>query len=159
MPTYEYRCPVCEIEFEELLISSDEVREFAKAHPCPNDKSHSCPRIMSPTNFAFKGVSYGDPRNRNPETTKGSTGVHDLDYPSLDKVIGRSATRKWKEFGARKAARDKARKELGTTAISVAPDGSMRPMPKGHEEVRANAFRVQKDIHKEVVERKKSGKK
>lgn len=158
MPTFEYECAICGIIFEELLISGDEVREYSKHHPCPNDKAHVCPRVMSVTNFNFKGMAYGDPRNRNPQTTKGSTGVHDLDYPTLDKAIGRSATRKWKDFTERKKARDAARKEFGTSAISVAPDGTMRPLPKGHEEVRANAFRVAKDIHKEAVERKKGSK-
>lgn len=158
MPTFEYECKDCGIIFEELFISGDEVREFSKQHPCPNDPSHICPRVMSVTNFNFKGMAYGDPRNRNPATTRGSSGSHDLDYPSLDKAIGRSANRKWQSFIERKNQRDAARKEFGTSAITVAPDGSMAPLPKGHEEVRKNAFRVQKEIHREAVERKKGEK-
>lgn len=76
---------------------------------------------MSTTNFNFKGVAEGDP------TRKGNSGSHDLDYPSLDKAIGRSANRKWKKYHADKAKRDAARKAYGTNIITER-DGSPKPV-------------------------------
>lgn len=118
MPAYEYRCQACEVVFEELLLNREDVKAYSKKHPCPQCKKPA-PRIMSRTNFQFKGVSEGDP------TRRGNSGSHDLDYPPGDKAVGRSANRKWKEYNEKFAARAKARKELGTNAVSVAPDGSV----------------------------------
>ncbi len=100
-------------------MSRDEVKKYAKKHPCPKCRK-SAPRVISRINFQFKGVAEGDP------SRAGNSGVHDLDYPVLDKAIGRSAHRKWKQYGVRKAARDEARRELGTNAVSVGPDGQIR---------------------------------
>ena len=119
MPNYEYQCQACEIVFEELLMSRDEVKRYSKEHPCPTCKVPAS-RVMSRTNFQFKGTAEGDP------TRPGNSGVHDLDYPALDKAVGRSANRKWKHYDARKKARDEVRKELGTNAVSVDPDGQVR---------------------------------
>jgi len=97
-------------------MSREEVEKYAKEHPCP-ECHKPAPRVMSRVNFQFKGVAEGDP------TRKGNSGVHDLDYPVLDKAVGRSANRKWKEYRARKEIRDRVRKELGTNAVSQGPDG------------------------------------
>ena len=118
MPSYEYRCEPCEVVFEELLLQREDVKAYAKEHPCPKC-GESASRVLSRTNFQFKGISEGDP------TRRGSSGSHDLDYPSADKAVGRSANRKWKEYDRKFAARAEARKELGTNAVSVAPDGSV----------------------------------
>jgi putative FmdB family regulatory protein len=119
MPNYEYECRACEVVFEELLMSREEVEKYSKEHPCPQCKQLA-PRIMSRTNFQFKGVAEGDP------TRVGNSGVHDLDYPKLDKAVGRSANRKWKEYDARKEARDRARRDLGTNAVSIGPRGEIQ---------------------------------
>jgi putative FmdB family regulatory protein len=116
LPNYEYGCKECNIIFEELLMSREEVAKYAKEHPCPECR-RPAPRVISRANFQFKVVAEGDP------TRRGNSGVHDLDYPVLDKAVGRSANRKWKEYNARKEARDRARRELGTNAVSQGPDG------------------------------------
>lgn len=105
MPNYEYCCQTCNIEFEQLLITKQEIEEYGDFHPCPTCGELS-PRIPSAVNFQFKG---------NP----GNSGSHDLDYPSLDKAVGRSANQRWKQFNERKAKRDIARQELGVNNISV----------------------------------------
>lgn len=76
-------------------------------------------------------MSEGDP------TKKGNSGFHDLDYPSLDKAIGRSANRKWKEYGVRKAVRDKVRRESGTNSISIGSDG--KPIPTNSKTLKLRA--------------------
>lgn len=123
MPVYEYQCDQCEIVFEELFISSAKAKEYFNEHPCP-ECGENARRVVSATNFQFKGVAEGDP------TRKGNSGVHDLDYPTLDKAIGRSANRKWKEYRKEKAARDEARKALGTNTITER-DGSVAPVESG----------------------------
>lgn len=74
----------------------------------------------------------------------GNSGVHDLDYPVLDKAVGRSANRKWKEYDARKKARDEARRRFGTNAISVGPDGEASPASPGVLDVREKGLQLLK---------------
>ena len=137
IPSDEYYCEACEAIFEELRLSRDEVRAHAKSHPCKFCGQESG-RVPSASNFTFKGVAEGDP------TRAGNSGVHDLDYPTLDKAVGRSANRKWKEYGARKAARDEARRRFGTNAISVGADGSPAPVDPKVLDARDKGLRLLK---------------
>lgn len=137
MPTYEYLCERCEVIFEELLLSKQEIVKYSKEHPCKTC-GEMCQRVPSATNFQFKGIAEGDP------TRRGNSGVHDLDYPSLDKAIGRSANRKWKEFRARKQERDRVRKESGSNALAIGPDGRAMPLDAKALDVRERAFKILK---------------
>ncbi len=106
------------------------MERYAKAHPCPACGS-SCPRIPSATNFAFKG-----PAGSDPTSCRASSGSHDLDYPSLDKAVGRSANRRWKDYLPKKEARDKVRRETGSVAIMDTESGPRAADPvtlKGRE--------------------------
>lgn len=117
MPTFEYACDGCRVFFEELHISQEDVRKYAKEHPCPAC-GNSSQRIPSAANFTFSGPSGSDPTSG-----RSSSGSHDLDYPSLDKAIGRSANRKWKAYEPKKQARDQVRRETGSVAIMETKDG------------------------------------
>lgn len=134
MPVYEYSCNNCEIIFEELFLSSKEARKHTEKYPCPECGSDA-DRVPSATNFQFKGTAEGDP------TKRGNSGVHDLDYPTLDKAIGRSANRKWKEYHREKAARDKARRALGTNTISER-DGRPEPVESGVMKLRQQGIKT-----------------
>lgn len=117
IPSYEYACEACEATFEELHISVADTKRYEREHPCP--ACHQpCKRIPSATNFAFKGVAGSDPTSG-----RSSSGSHDLDYPSLDKAIGRSANRRWKDYLPKKEARDRVRRETGSVAIMDTKDG------------------------------------
>ena len=48
----------------------------------------------------------------------GNSGSHDLDYPSLDKCVGRSSEKKWTRINKEQDERSKMRKESGTNALS-----------------------------------------
>lgn len=135
MPTYEYYCEACEAIFEELHLSREDRDRYSKGYPCKSCGRQAV-RVPSASNFTFKGVSEGDP------TRRGNSGVHDLDYPSLDKAVGRSANRKWKEYRARKAANDSVRREAGATALSVGPDGKVVPTDAGTLEAREKGLRL-----------------
>lgn len=124
MPSYRYECKSCDVIFEDLLISTEEIKLYAKEHPCPACGA-ICPKIPSVVNFAFAGKAGSDPTSG-----RSSSGSHDLDYPSLDKAIGRSANRKWKSFSEKKKTRDKIRRETGSIAITESRDGTMVPTDK-----------------------------
>lgn len=134
MPTYEYACQACEVEFEELLTQSDEIQQFAKQHPCPQC-GEPAPRIASAANFAFAAPA----RAAAGSGVHGQSGIHDLDYPSVDKAVGRSSAKRWDAFNQRKAERDKVRRESGTNAISVA-GGRPAPIDKTVAAVREGAL-------------------
>lgn len=121
MPSYEYFCQACDATFDDLLISTEEIKLYSKEHPCPSCGA-ICPKIPSVTNFTFKG-----PAGSDPTSGRSSSGSHDLDYPSLDKAVGRSANRKWKSFSEKKKARDQVRRETGSIAITESKDGTMTP--------------------------------
>lgn len=135
MPTFEYICETCESVFEEILIDPEEVEQYRGAHPC--QCGSIARRVMSVTNFQFKG-------------TPGNSGSHDLDYPMLDKAVGRSANRKWEEFHNEKEKRDKVRREAGQHAVTqvgdaVVPTSSDKLKLREHA---INAFKKAKKIKK-----------
>ena len=121
MPTYEYVCKSCNCLFEEVLLQPEDVKKFIDSHPCSCGAMAERVRI-SVTNFTFKGEA-------------GRSGAHDLDYPTLDKAIGRSAASRWQKFHSQKAERDKVRKESGSNAITMVGD---KPVPTPPEQL---AFR------------------
>jgi len=119
MPTFEYSCASCEILFEELHTQQSEVEKYVDSYPCPQCGGTAEREKISLTSFSFKAPA-GQTQGSG---VHGQSGVHDLDYPKIDKAVGRSATKKWQEYGIRKAERDKVRKEAGTNALSTTPDG------------------------------------
>lgn len=121
LPTFEYACDKCEVFFEELHVSRADVEKYSKEHPCPACGNPS-QRIPSAANFTFSG-----PAGSDPTSGRTSSGSHDLDYPSLDKAIGRSANRKWRAYEPKKAARDQLRRETGSVAIMETREGP-KPM-------------------------------
>jgi len=121
VPTYEYSCDACEATFEELHLSRSEAEKHSKEYPCPGC-GVPAPRVPSASNFQFAGKAGSDPTSG-----RSSSGSHDLDYPSLDKAVGRSANRRWKAYEPRKEARDAVRKETKSVAISDTRDGGFVP--------------------------------
>lgn len=83
---------------------------------------------MSATNFQFAG-------------TPGQSGSHDLDYPTLDKAVGRSANQKWQTFHEEKEKRDKVRREAGQHAVTQVGD-QIVPTPADKLKVREYAIRT-----------------
>ncbi len=136
MPTFEYACEGCNTVFEELFLQKEEIKQYSAQHPCKNCGAVA-KRIPSATNFTFKAPS-GQTQGTG---VHGQSGVHDLDYPSLDKAIGRSANHKWKEYRGRKAARDAVRRQAGTNSVTV--DGEkVTPTDPSKMEVRQKAFNI-----------------
>lgn len=101
MPSYAFECPLCELRFERNLRAADHV-----SYPCPSCREPS-PLVLSDFGFAFAQGS-GAPAN---------SGVHDLDYPSADKAVGRSANERWDYLHRRDAVKKQARDQGQTHAL------------------------------------------
>ena len=101
MPRYAFECEDCELRFERVLKLGEH-----PTHACPNCQ-HEADQVMSGFGFAFKAGS-GPTAN---------SGVHDLDYPTADKAVGRSADRRWEYVNRREAAKKQARDQGGTHAL------------------------------------------
>lgn len=113
MPIFSYFCDDCEVEFEELLTQSEEIIDYVDWHPCPTCKERAERVRVNSFAFKFAGAMTGE------SGAHGNSGVHDHDYPTLDKAVGRSAETKWTGIKARKAKLDKVRKETGQYAVST----------------------------------------
>lgn len=139
MPVFEYACQACEVEFEEVLTLQDDIKQYTTWHPCPSCGGQA-PRLgISLTNFNFKGGVRGE------SGVHGQSGSHDLDYPTLDKAVGRSAEKKWDRIRNEKAVREKIRKETGSAALSV-ESGSLAPANPENLKVRQMALRTFKKM-------------
>jgi hypothetical protein len=102
--------------FEEVFISLKEAELYRHAYPCKSCDAIAR-RVLSSTNFQFTG-------------TPGQSGSHDLDYPTLDKAVGRSSAEKWKNFHEKKEKRDKIRRESGQHAVTQVGDNVVPTSPE-----------------------------
>jgi putative FmdB family regulatory protein len=103
MPVYVFECQDCNVRFERNLKMGDHT-----SHECPACQEVA-PRVLDGEGFGFSFVKgSGAPAN---------SGVHDHDYPTADKAIGRSATERWAMLGARQQVKAEARKQGGTHAL------------------------------------------
>lgn len=133
MPIFAYYCDECEAEFDELLTQKADVEAYFDHHPCKGCGNRAERIRVAAVSFKFAGnVNVGGGTG-----IHGNSGVHDLDYPVIDKAVGRSAEVKWQEYDRRKEQRDKVRRESGTNAVSqdgdrIAPlaDGAVRDREK-----------------------------
>jgi putative FmdB family regulatory protein len=116
MPVFEYECKSCQAEFEEILTQQDDIKKYANWHLCPGCGTKAQRLGISVTNFNFKGGVRGE------SGVHGQSGVHDLDYPKLDKAIGRSANKRWERINKDQTTRDKIRKD--TKSDALAKDGN-----------------------------------
>lgn len=148
MPIFEYRCEPCNAEFEETLINQDDIKQYKDAYPCPGCGQLAPRAGVSLTNFNFKGGVRGE------SGVHGQSGSHDLDYPTLDKAVGRSAEKRWIRINKEQAERNKVRQETGASAISKEPGKDkniFRPADRESLKVR------EMGVARYLVEKKKAG--
>ena len=124
MPKYVFECYYCQLRFERALKMGDHLD-----HPCP-ECEEAAPRIIE--GFAFQFASGGkDPAN---------SGVHDHDYPTADKIVGRDADERKEFVHNRDLAKNDLRKQAGTNALSrlTGSNGEIeyRPLTRRSAEVR-----------------------
>jgi len=101
VPKYTFECPICNIKFERVLKMGEHL-----IHECP-ECHDPAPLVISEFGFAF---SEG-------KGSLANSGVHDQDYPTADKAVGRSATKNWGVIEARNKVKKEARKQGQTPAL------------------------------------------
>ena len=100
MPQYTFECPTCNVKFTRTLKMANHT-----SHECPSCKE-AAPRVLDGEGFAFQFQQGGG--------ATANSGVHDHDYPSADKAVGRSAAERWAMMRARDEVKAQAR-ALGET--------------------------------------------
>jgi len=106
MPRYTFECDPCTLKFERTLPIGD--HPLHKCPACGDD----APRVIEGFAFAFSAGG-GAP---------GNSGVHDHDYPTADKAVGRSTDERRAVLEERNKAKAEARKNGGTNAL-IRSDG------------------------------------
>lgn len=101
MPKYEFECPECTLRFERNLKVG--------AHT-----THTCPSCKDPAPVRLTGFGFSFTTN---EGAQANSGVHDHDYPTADKAVGRSAAIRWEHIQARNKVKQAARAQGGTPAL------------------------------------------
>jgi putative FmdB family regulatory protein len=101
MPQYTFECPVCDVRFTRVLKMENHL-----SHECPSCKEPA-PRVLE--GFGFQFAQAG--------TAPANSGVHDHDYPTADKAVGRSADARWSVFAEREKVKAAARQQGGTHAL------------------------------------------
>jgi len=101
MPKYVFECPVCNLRFERSLKVGDH-----PTHECPECQDQA-PLVMSGFGFSFAEGG----------ASAANSGVHDQDYPTADKAVGRSAKRRWDYIKERDKVKEEARKQGETRAL------------------------------------------
>ena len=145
MPNYEYRCEDCEVEFEELLLQKDDIERYKNEHPCPSCGEMAY-KILSSFSFGFKQEVRGL------SGVHGNSGVHDFDYPSLDKAVARSSEKRWDFNRKRQSKLNKVRQESGVHAVTYDSSGNVTPTETSHLDNRQKAMPL---LKKHVSEIKK----
>jgi putative FmdB family regulatory protein len=108
MPRYTFECQSCSTRFDRTLKMGDH-----PTHPCPACKDEA-PRLFDKAAFGFGFAAGGG--------TPANSGVHDQDYPSADKIVGRSADVRWATYRERDKIKKQVR-ELGESPALERIDG------------------------------------
>lgn len=125
MPKYAFHCQVCATRFERTLKMGEH-----PTHACPGC-SEEAPRLFTAFGFGFAAG----------EGAAANSGVHDHDYPSADKIVGRSANERWGQYREREKVKNQVRAKGGQSLVRVDGDGfveydAVRPeVKKAHEKL------------------------
>ena len=138
MPKYIFECPQCVVRFERNLKVGEHT-----THECPQCQDQA-PLVIEGFGFAFAAGS----------GAQANSGVHDQDYPTADKAVGRSAAKRWAHLRERDKVKQAARAQGGTHALirhSGRDHIDYEPMSDAGREAR-------RGLAKEVLKATKEGK-
>lgn len=136
MPKYTFECS-CGLRFDRTLKMG-----LHPTHICPSCKEDA-PRFMD-------GVGFGFAFSGSSSESASNTGVHDIDYPTADKAVGRSAESRWKTYHDRSKIKDKVRDVSGTRQLSRSEgDGYVEytSMSRNRTEGRKRLVRLAEKLH------------
>lgn len=137
MPKYEFECAYCNLRFERSLKMGDHT-----THECPKCQSDA-PRVWDGFAFGFQDT---------PGAATANTGVHDKDYPTADKAVGRSSEARWGEYNERDKVKKIVRQRGATGSL-------MRRNGQGFVEYEAmsdNGVEANVKMRKAIVEARKA---
>lgn len=103
MPVYEFECQECTLRFKRTLKMDEHT-----SHPCPKCAADA-PRLWE----GFGGHQFAPGG-----TAVANSGVHDHDYPTADKAVGRNSEQRWDEIEAREKVKQAVREGGGTRALA-----------------------------------------
>lgn len=135
MPKYIFECQ-CGLRFDRTLKMG--------LHP-----THGCPSCREEAPRIFSGVDFGFAFAANANAVSPNTGVHDLDHPSADKAVGRSADNRWQTYHNRASIKDKVRKVAGVQQLArVDGDGytDYTSMTPGQRVARRDLVKLAMDL-------------
>lgn len=138
MPKYVFECEDCAVRFDRTLKMGDHI-----THPCPSCKEEA-PQVIEGFAFAFA-------KGNGPVA---NSGVHDHDYPTADKAVGRSSDERWTYLSERDQAKAKAREAGATHAL-------MRSHGPGYVEytpMSTNGMEARRRLAKQAIEVSRAGK-
>jgi len=138
MPRYAFECPACVLRFERNLRTENHA-----SYPCPSCTSPA-PLVLSEFGFSFAQGS-GAPAN---------SGVHDHDYPSADKAVGRNASERWAHISAREEVKKQARQQGQTHALIRHTGGNFIDYEPMSEQGRAARRALARDTFKRIREQR-----
>jgi putative FmdB family regulatory protein len=142
MPRYTFECQQCSTRFDRTLKMGDH-----PTHPCPSCKEEA-PRLFDKSAFGFGFAAGG--------TAPANSGVHDQDYPSADKVVGRSAEARWATYRERDKVKKQVRQVGGSAALErLDGDGYTDYAAMGQPQLDARAKLVDLAV---AIERQQPGK-
>jgi putative FmdB family regulatory protein len=104
MPKYEFECQCCHARFDRVLKIGNH-----PTHECPSCGDEA-PRLFDGSGFGFGFAAGG--------SAPANSGVHEQDYPTADKVIGRSAEERWGTYKNRDKVKNEVRRVGGDQALS-----------------------------------------
>lgn len=116
MPMHEYRCQPCDVNFDHLFKTYDEVTEN---RDCPFCGQVSAKQI-SAANFAF-----GTPIM----TRDGNSGVYSVDS-NLDQQVGRDAVKRKRVMADRASHKAAVRRDTGKDILTRTGNSEYEPTPE-----------------------------
>jgi putative FmdB family regulatory protein len=142
MPRYTFECQLCSTRFDRTLKMGEH-----PTHECPSCKEEA-PRLFDQAAFGF-GFSAGG-------SAPANSGVHDQDYPSADKAVGRSADTRWATYRERDQVKKQVRSIGESPALErIDGDGYTEYTAMGQPQRNARAKLVDLAVDVERVQKAK----
>lgn len=113
MPIFEYKCD-CKLVHEHIALSAQNTPD-----------THTCPRC-------------GAQAKKRDFPSSISLNRSDMDNPTMDLAVGKSATERWDTIHKRDEVKDKVRQESGQQGVTLVAPGEFAPITPQQKELRTS---------------------
>lgn len=143
MPTYEFSCATCRLQFKRSLKIGEHLQ-------------HECPRCLSDADRVWSSI--GGHKFGSSEGAVANTGVHADDYPTADRAVGKSAEERWGVIVEREKVKKSVRATNDSRAL-IRRDGNGFIEYEGMPQQKLEARRaVAEDLIGRLKQQKQQGK-